>query len=114
MKISREICERKEKTTKKWNLLCLRRRSLLKLELMTVVINPALFDGLGAKVTVGKDIVVLLVAVFVWLVGWVVVGSASSAETRCVVEGVCLLSGGAPTHKMSEYFRHALDCKFVD
>ena len=80
---------------------------------MTVAINPALFNELEAKVTEGKDIFALLVVVFGWLVGWEVVGSASSAETRRVVEGVCFLSGGAPTHRTSEYFRHALDRKFV-
>ena len=80
---------------------------------MTVVIDPALFDELEAKVTEGKDIFESLVVVFGWFVGWEAVGSALSAETRRVVEGVCLLSGGAPTHKTSEYFRHALDRKFV-
>ena len=48
-----------------------------------------------------------------WLVGSEVVESASSAGTRRVVEGVCLLAGGAPTHATSEYFRHAWDFKFV-
>ena len=80
---------------------------------MTVVIDPALFVGLGAKVMEGKDIFASLVVVFGWFVGWEAVGSASSAETRRVVEGVCLMSGGAHTHRTSEYFRHALDCKFV-
>ena len=80
---------------------------------MTVVINPALFDELEAKVTEEKDIIVSLVVVFGWFVGWEAVGSAPSAETRRVVEGLCLLSGGAPPHKTSEYFRHALDRKFV-
>ena len=79
---------------------------------MTVVIDPALFDELEAKVTEGKDIFALLVVVFGWFVGWEAVGSASSAKTRRVVEGVCLLSRGAPTHRKSEYFRHALDRKF--
>ena len=84
-----------------------------KLGLMTVVIDPALFDELGAKVTEEKDIFASLVVVFGWFAGWEAVGSASSAETRRVVEGVCLLSRRAPTHRTSEYFRHALDCKFV-
>ena len=80
---------------------------------MTVVIDPALFDKLEAKVTEGKDIFASLLVVFGWFVGLGAVGSASSAETRRVVEGVCLLSGGAPTHRTSDYFRHALDRKFV-
>ena len=80
---------------------------------MTVVIDPALFDELEAKVTVGNDIFASLVVVFGEFVGWEAVGSAWSAETRRVAEGVCLLSGGAPTHRTSEYFRHALDRKFV-
>ena len=80
---------------------------------MTVVIDPALFDKLEAKVTEGKDIFASLVVVLGWFVGLEAVGSSLSDETRCVIEGVCLLSGGAPTHRMSEYFRYALDCKFV-
>ena len=51
------------------NLLYLQRVSRSKSGLMTVVINPALFNRLGAKVTVRKDIVVLLVEFFGWLVG---------------------------------------------
>ena len=51
--------------------------------------------------------------VFAWLFDWEVVGSALSAERRRVVEGVCLLAGGAPTHRTSEYFRNAFNRKFV-